>query len=61
MSMNGSDEDFNEDLELDRARRATLKRLATVAWTVPVITTFPLGGLNMSSVWAQGANGTTHS
>jgi hypothetical protein len=59
--MNDDGDDRIGDPDFDRARRATLKRLAQVAWTVPVVTTFPLGGLKMSSVWAQGANGITHS
>jgi hypothetical protein len=49
---------------MDAAKRETLRKLGTAAWVVPVVATFTLSGLNMSSAWAVGANGTfgaTHS
>ena len=51
--------------EIDPAKRETLRKLGRAAWVVPVVATFAVSGLTMSSNWAQGANGTlfpkTHS
>ena len=39
--------------DVDLEKRETLKKLATAAWAVPVVTTFTLGGLSSSKSWAQ--------
>ena len=47
--------------EFDADKRKTLATLAKAVWVVPVVTTFTLGSLKTSNVWAKHANGTTHS
>jgi hypothetical protein len=44
--------------DVDLEKRETLRKLGAAAWVVPVVATFALSGLNMSSAWAVGANGT---
>jgi hypothetical protein len=44
--------------EIDAAKRETLRKLGAAAWVIPVVATFAVGGLNMSSAWALTANGT---
>ncbi|MEO1702425.1 MAG: hypothetical protein AAFR71_10280 [Pseudomonadota bacterium] len=38
---------------VDTEKRETLKKLATAAWAIPVVTTFTLGGLGSSKGLAQ--------
>jgi hypothetical protein len=45
---------------LDEAKRETLKTLAKAAWAVPVVATFSIGGLNVSSAWAQQVSNQTN-
>lgn len=46
---------------IDAGRREALRVLARAAWAVPVVASFALGGLSVSSTWAQTANGPTSS
>jgi hypothetical protein len=46
------------DAEIDPAKRDTLKKLGRMAWAIPVVTTFAVGGLSMSSAWSAVSNGT---
>jgi hypothetical protein len=55
------EETAGHDLKIDAAKRETLRKLGTAAWAIPVVATFAVGGLKMSSAWAAVANGTTHS
>jgi hypothetical protein len=55
------EEKAGHDLGIDAAKRETLRKLGTAAWAIPVVATFAVGGLSMSSTWAIAANGTTHS
>jgi hypothetical protein len=50
--------DMPEFGDIDLEKRETLRKLGAAAWIVPVVATFALSGLNMSSAWAAGANGT---
>jgi hypothetical protein len=45
------------DAEIDPAKRETLQKLGRAAWVIPVVATFAVSGLTMSSNWAQAANG----
>jgi hypothetical protein len=59
-----SDEEISgSGAEIDAAKRETLRKLGAAAWVIPVVATFAVGGLSMSSTWALAANGTgtTHS
>jgi hypothetical protein len=54
-----SDEEISgSGAEIDAAKRETLRKLGAAAWVVPVVATFAVGGLSMSSTWAIAANGT---
>lgn len=46
---------------IDAGRREALRVLARAAWTAPVVASFALGGLSVSSNWAQAGNGSTSS
>jgi len=47
--------------EIDATKRETLRKLGQAAWAIPVVASFAVSGLNMSSTWAQGGNGRSHS
>ena len=53
-----SDEQTGPDGEIDAAKRETLHKLSRAAWAIPVVATFAVSGLSMSSSWAQFGNGT---
>ena len=46
---------------IDIERREALRVLARAAWAAPVVASFALGGLSLSSTWALAANGPTSS
>ena len=46
--------------EIDAAKRETLQKLGQAAWAIPVVATFAVSGLSMSSSWAQSSNGGHH-
>lgn len=50
-----------ETESIDIERREALRVLARAAWAVPVVATFALGGLSVSSVWAAPPYGPTSS
>ena len=54
----GDEEFLGSGAEIDAAKRETLRKLGAAAWVVPVVATFAVGGLSMSSAWALPANGT---
>lgn len=54
-----SEPDKNESI--DAGRREALQVLARAAWAAPVVASFALGGLSVSSTWALAANGPTSS
>jgi hypothetical protein len=43
--------------EIDAAKRETLQKLGQAAWAIPLVATFAVSGLNMSSAWALNGNG----
>jgi hypothetical protein len=47
--------------EIDAGKRETLRKLGQAAWAIPVVASFALSGLNMSSAWAQSGNARHHS
>jgi hypothetical protein len=49
------------DDAIDPAKRETLRKLAQAAWAIPVVATFAVGGLSMSSKWAFAQNSTVRS
>ncbi len=51
----------SENESIDAGRREALQTLARAAWAAPVIASFALGGLSVSSAWAASSNGTTSS
>jgi len=52
----------NESNEsIDAGRREALRVLARAAWAAPVVASFALGGLSVSSAWAVAPNNTTSS
>ncbi len=56
-----TDNNGNLPVEIDEAKRETLRKLAQAAWTVPLVATFSLSSLNLSSAWANGNGSSTHS
>ncbi len=56
--MASEDQFRNDDNEVDQAKRDTLAHLAKSGWVVPVVATFGLAQLGMSSS-AFGSNGTS--
>ncbi len=48
-------------VKIDEAKRETLRKLGNAAWAAPVVATFAIGGLSMSSAWAQPNGIVTHS
>lgn len=53
--------DFEKTGSVDEGRRDALRVLARAAWTAPVVASFALSGLSVSSTWALAANGSTSS
>ncbi len=51
----------NDNESIDAGRREALWTLARAAWAAPVVASFALGGLSVSSNWAQAAYGPTSS
>lgn len=54
--MNNDNEVSKNDLEIDAAKRETLRKLAGAAWAVPVVATFSLGALATSTRSAMASN-----
>jgi hypothetical protein len=48
----------NSDEKLDMNKRETLRILARAAWVTPVVASFALNGLSVSSAWADIGNST---
>lgn len=53
--------EFEKTGSVDEGRREALRVLARAAWTAPVVASFALSGLSVSSAWADVGNGTTSS
>ncbi len=51
----------SETESIDVERREALRVLARAAWAAPIVASFALGGLSVSSNWALAAHGPTSS